>query len=214
MEERGMIRLYEYWRSSSSYRVRIGLNLLGLAYESVQIDLAGGQQSTAENLARNPQGIVPTLEIEGLRLTQSLAILEYLDEQYAAGWLPGNARDRARVRAIAMAIAMEIQPVCNLRVAKDAVSASGGTYSLESWMRDHIGPGLAAVETMLDHPQTGRFCHGDAVSLADICLLPQVYNARRWGVDMNQFTQISRIEAEMLALDAVRMAHPDTYTLA
>ena len=204
-----MIRLYDYWRSSSSYRVRIGLNLLGLAYESVQVDLLNEEQFTAENLARNPQGIVPTLEIDGHRLTQSLAILEYLEERFSAGWLPGFAQERARVRALAMAVAMEIQPVCNMRVAKDAVAASCGAHSMESWIRDHIGPGLAAVETLLDHPHTGRFSHGDTVSLADICLLPQVYNARRWGVDMSQFTQISRIEAEMLALDTVKMAHPD-----
>ncbi|WP_296477367.1 maleylacetoacetate isomerase [Roseinatronobacter sp.] len=204
-----MIRLYEYWRSSSSYRVRIGLNPLGLAYESVQVELTNGEQTTAENLARNPQGIVPTLEIDGHRLTQSLAILEYLEERFAPGWLPDCAQERARVRALAMAVAMEIQPVCNIRVAKAAVAASCGAYSLESWMRDHIGPGLVAVEKLLDHPHAGRFCHGDTVSLADICLLPQVYNARRWGVDMSQFTRISRIEAEMLALDAVKMAHPD-----
>ncbi|MGL4412787.1 maleylacetoacetate isomerase [Roseinatronobacter monicus] len=205
-----MIRLYDYWRSSSSYRVRIGLNLLGLAYERVQVDLGTNEQATIENLARNPQGIVPTLEIDSHRLTQSLAILEYLDEVYAAGWLPDPALARARVRALAMAVAMEIQPVCNLRVAQEAVAASGGTHALDGWMRDHIGPGLAAVEKMLDRPKTGRFCHGNTVSLADICLLPQVYNARRWRVDMTPMPRIRAVEKAMLALDAVQAAHPDT----
>lgn len=204
-----MIRLYDYWASSSSYRVRIGLNLLGLDYDRVQIDLRANEQAGHENLTRNPQGIVPTLEIDGHRLTQSLAILEYLDEVYAAGWLPDSALARARVRALAMAVAMEIQPVCNLRVAQEAVAASGGALGLESWMRDHIGPGLAAVEKLLDHQQTGQFCHGDTVTLADICLLPQVYNARRWGVDMAPLPRICAIEQAMLALDAVQAALPE-----
>ena len=205
-----MIRLYDYWRSSSSFRVRIGLNLLGLEFDRIEVDLTEQQQTSPENLARNPQGIVPTLEIGGHRLTQSLAILEYLNEEYAAGWLPDDARARARVRALAMAVAMEIQPVCNLRVAKDAVTASAGMHSLQSWMQDHISPGLAAVETMLEHPQTGRFCHGDTVSLADLCLVPQVYNARRWKVDLAIFPRIRAIDAAMLTQAAVKAAHPDT----
>jgi maleylacetoacetate isomerase len=209
--ERGaeVIRLYDYWRSSSAYRVRIGLNLLGLAHERVEVDLLAGDQTGAANLARNPQGVVPTLEIDGQRLTQSLAILEYLDETRVAGWLPADAAGRARVRALAMAVAMEIQPVCNLRVAKAAVAASGGSLSLEGWMQAHIGPGLAAVEAMLDAPETGRFCHGDGVTLADICLVPQLYNAQRWGVAHDHLPHIAAIAAAMDALAPVRAAHPD-----
>lgn len=204
-----MIKLYDYWRSSSAYRVRIGLNLLGLAYERVEVNLLAGDQRGAANLARNPQGVVPTLEIDGLRLTQSLAILEYLDETRAAGWLPADAAGRARVRALAMAVAMEIQPVCNLRVAQAAVAASGGAQTLEGWMQAHIGPGLVAVEALLDGPETGRYCHGDSVTLADICLVPQLYNAQRWGVAYDHLSRISAIEAAMAALAPVQAAHPD-----
>ncbi len=204
-----MIRLYDYWRSSSAYRVRIGLNLLGLAHERVEVDLLAGDQAGPANLARNPQGVVPTLEIDGLSLTQSLAILEYLDETRVAGWLPADAAGRARVRALAMAVAMEIQPVCNLRVARAAIAASGGALSLEGWMRAHIAPGLAAIETMLQTPAIGRFCHGNSITLADICLVPQLYNAQRWGVDYRQHARISAIEAALCSLPAFRDAHPD-----
>lgn len=202
-----MIRLYDYWRSSSAYRVRIGLNLLGLDYERVSVDLLAGDQTSGANLARNPQGIVPTLEIDGLQLTQSLAILEYLNETRGAGWLPEDAAGRARVRALAMAVAMEIQPVCNLRVARQ-VEASGG-MAVPDWMQSHIASGLAAVEALLDHPQTGRFCHGTEIGLADICLLPQLYNAHRWGVALEAFPNIMAIEGAALELPAIQAAHPD-----
>ena len=203
-----MIRLYDYWRSSSAYRVRIGLNLLGLDYERISVDLLAGDQTSAANLARNPQGIVPTLEIDGLRLTQSLAILEYLNETRGAGWLPDDAAGRARVRALAMAVAMEIQPVCNLRVAKQ-VEASGG-MAVPVWMQTHIAPGLQAVEALLADKDTRPFCHGAEFGLADICLLPQIYNAHRWGVSLEAFPRIKAIEAAALALPAVQAAHPDT----
>ena len=205
-----MITLYDYWRSSSAYRVRIGLNLLGLSYTRVRVDLLAGDQAGADNLARNPQGVVPTLDIDGLRLTQSLAILEYLNETRAAGWLPPDAAGRARVRAIAMAVAMEIQPVCNLRVARSVVEATGGAITMKGWMQRHIAPGLAAIEALLDAPETGRFCHGGHIGLADICLLPQLYNAHRWEVDLTPFPRLRAIEAEALMLEAVRAAHPDT----
>ncbi len=204
-----MTVLYDYFRSSAAYRLRIALNLLGAEYESVPVNLLEGAHREAENLARNPQGLVPTLEIDGRVLTQSLAIIEYLDEVRGAGFLPGEALGRARVRALSYAIAMEIHPVCNLSVAKFASENSGGNISMQGWMQTFIPKGLAAFEAMLDHADTGDFCHGDSVSMADICLVPQVYNARRWGVDMSEMPRINAIMARLEAIGAIAAAHPD-----
>ncbi|MFN3292382.1 MAG: maleylacetoacetate isomerase [Gemmobacter sp.] len=203
--------LYDYWRSSASYRVRIGLNLACIPWESRAVNLLTAEHRGPENLARNPQGLVPTLEIDGLRLTQSLAILEYLDETRGLGLLPADAVGRARVRALAHAVAMEIHPVCNLSVARHAVSASGGAITMEGWMHQFIAPGLAALERMLDHPATGRFCHGDRVSLADLCLVPQMYNAARWGVETAALPRLTAITAALHDLPAVQAAHPDRF---
>jgi len=198
--------LHDYWRSSASYRVRIGLNLLDLSYSAVPVDLLAGDQRAAENLARNPQGFVPSLEIDGLLLTQSLAILEYLDETRRAGWLPEDLGQKARVRALAYAVAMDIHPICNLHVVRHAV-ALGGTTT-EAWMQHFIAAGFAGLEPML--AQTcGPFSAGDQVSLADICLVPQVYNARRWGVDMAAFPRIAAVDANLEAVPAFAAAHPD-----
>jgi maleylacetoacetate isomerase len=198
--------LHDYWRSSSAYRVRIGLNLIGLAYRSVPVDLTKGEQRAPEQLKSNPQGLVPVLEIDGLCLTQSLAILEYLDETRVAGFLPKAPAARARARALALAVAMEIQPVCNLRVAQHAVSL-GGSATMDGWMRHFITLGFQGLEPML----TGdtAFCHGDQPGLADLCLVPQVYNARRWGLDLTSFPRIRTIAERMEALPEVAAAHPD-----
>jgi maleylacetoacetate isomerase len=204
-----MAVLWDYWRSSAAYRVRIGLNLLGIAYEGVPVDLLKKEQAAPEHLARNPQGLVPVLDIDGLRLTQSLAILEYLEETRSAGWLPADPPGRARVRALACAVAMDIHPVCNLRVVRYAIKASKGAIEREAWMRAFISDGLAALERMLDDPATGRFAHGDGVSLADICLVPQVFNARRWGVDLEPLPRIRAIDAACLALPAFAAASPE-----
>jgi maleylacetoacetate isomerase len=201
-----MIRLFDYWRSSASYRVRIALGLAALDWESVPVDLAAGAHRGADHLARNPQGLVPVLEIDGLRLTQSLAICEYLDETRALGLLPSTPAGRARVRALAHAVAMEIHPVCNLSVARHAAAASGGAITMEGWMRTFIGPRLGALEAMLEG---GDRCHGDTVTLADICLVPQLYNARRWGVDLDPLPKLRRIEAALCELPAFAAAHPD-----
>ena len=201
--------LYDYWRSSAAYRLRIALGLAGLRWRSVPVDLLDGAQRGADNLARNPQGLVPTVEIDGLTLTQSLAVIEYLDETRGCGFLPADAPGRARVRALAHAVAMEIHPVCNLAVSKFAADNSGGAITLQGWMQHFIARGLAAVERMLDHPDTGRLCHGDTVTMADIVLVPQLYNARRWEVDIAGLERIASIDARLAGIPAFAAAHPD-----
>lgn len=201
-----MIRLHDYWRSSASYRVRIALGLAGLDWQSLPVDLVAGAQTAPDHLARNPQGLVPVLEIDGAQLTQSLAIVEYLDETRGLGLLPKAPLDRARVRALAHAVAMEIHPVCNLRVAKFATSHSGGTLTMQDWMQTFIAPGLAALEAMVED---GPYCFGASVTLADICLVPQLYNAQRWGVDLAPLPRLARIGAHLETLRAFAAAHPD-----
>lgn len=199
--------LYDYWRSSAAYRVRIGLSLLDLSYSADPVDLLAGDQRAAENLARNPQGLVPSLQIDGLMLTQSLAILEYLDETRGAGWLPQDTGKKARVRALAYAVAMDIHPICNLHVVGHAVGFGGTTK--EAWMQHFIASGFAGLEGMLAQDEAGPFAVGDSVSLADICLVPQVYNARRWGVDMAAFPRLAAVDTNLAALPAFAAAHPD-----
>jgi maleylacetoacetate isomerase len=201
--------LYDYWRSSAAYRVRIGLNLLGLTYDAVPVDLSTGAHRRPENLARNPQGLVPTLAIDGISLTQSLAILEYLNETRDAGFLPDDPAGRAQVRALAYAIAMEIAPVCNLSVRTYAAEISDGRLTMEDWQRRFMVPGLAAVEAMLT--VAGTYCHGDQVGLADICLVPQIYNARRIGLDLTACPRITAIMAALEAMPAIAAAHPDRH---
>ena len=202
------IVLHDYWRSSSAYRVRIALNVLGLSYEARPVDLVAGAQRGEGHLAVNPQGLVPVLEIDGLRLTQSLAIIEYLDETRKAGFLPKATAARVQARALAHAIAMEIQPVCNLRVARHAVSL-GGAATMEGWMAHFIALGLQGVEAMLAHRPETAFCHGERPGIADMCLIPQVYNARRWNVDLTPFPRLASIAARAEALPAFAAAHPD-----
>lgn len=200
--------LYDYWRSSASYRVRIGLNVLGLPFRAVSIDLIADAQRDAANMARNPQGLVPSLDTGDDLLTQSLAILEYLDETHSAGWLPLSPAGRAQVRAMAYAIAMDIHPVCNLRVAKYAVSQGA---KMEGWMQHFIALGLEGVEALISPHANGQSCWGNTVTLADICLVPQMYNARRWGVDLAPYPTIARIDAALTALPTFAAAHPDHF---
>ena len=201
-----MIRLYDYWRSSACYRVRIALGLAGLEWTSVEVNLLKKAQLSAEHIARNPQGLVPVLEIDTHRLTQSLAIIEYLDGTRGLGLMPDDPTEAARVRALAHAIAMEIHPVCNLGVATFAFEKAGDGITLPSWMGHFIGNGLGAFEAMLEG---GEYCLGEGVTMADVCLLPQLYNAHRWKVDLAAMPKIRRIEAKLTEIPAFAAAHPD-----
>jgi maleylacetoacetate isomerase len=203
-----MLRLHDYWRSSAAYRVRIALNLLGAEYESLPVDLLTGAHKTPEYLALNPQGLVPVLEIDGQLMTQSLAIIEYLDEVHAAHLLPKDPVARAQVRALSYAIAMEIAPVCNLSVRRYAAQHSAGAMTTDSWQCHFISLGLKAFETMLQ-TSAGLFCHGDQISMADICLVPQMYNARRAGVMVAAMPLSCEIDARLAALPAFARALPE-----
>ncbi|EUB99239.1 maleylacetoacetate isomerase [Rhizobium sp. CF080] len=203
--------LYDYWRSSSSYRVRIALNLAKIPFEGRTINLLEGEQRAADYLIVNPQGFVPALLIDGETFTQSLAIIEYLNETRGLEILPAAPKERARVRALSYAISMDLHPVCNISVAKHAVEASGGQIATERWMRHFIEKGLAAFEEMLAQKSTGPLCHGDTVSMADICLVPQVYNARRWSVDLSGWRRITEIVGLLEEIPEIAAAHPDYY---
>jgi maleylacetoacetate isomerase len=212
--ERPAIRLHGYWRSSAAWRVRIALNLKGLAWESVPVHLVrnGGEQRQPAFLALNPQGLVPALEIDGLVLTQSLAIIEYLEEtRPAPALLPADAAGRARVRSLAQLIASEIHPLNNLRVLRYLGEQAGlDEAARDAWYRHWIGEGLAALETRLAREAgTGRFCHGGTPGLADCCLAPQLYNARRYDCELDAFPTLLRIEAACMELPAFRLAAPE-----
>lgn len=200
------ITLYDYPRSSASYRVRIALHLAGLTFDTVPVDLLARDHKGADHLARNPQGLVPVLDIDGLRLTQSLAIIEYLNDTRDLDLLPAEAADRARVRALAYALAIDVHPVCNLSVATHATG--GQDQARTDWMRRFIGPGLAAFEVLLDGFEQAPYCTGTGVSLADICLIPQLYNADRWGVDYAGCKRVAGVKTACLAHPAFQAAVP------
>lgn len=202
--------LYDYWRSSASYRLRIALNLAGIAFETVPVDLVKGEHKSAEHLSRNPQGLVPVLEIDRLRLTQSLAILDYLNETRGLGLLPADPGPRAQARALAQSVAVDVHPVCNLQVVKQATALSGGAADMpKAWMQHFIRPGLQAFEQLLAEFEQAPFCTGNAPGLADICLMPQLYNARRWEADFADLPRICAVEAACAAHPAFAAAHPD-----
>jgi maleylacetoacetate isomerase len=211
----GAIKLYSYWRSSAAYRVRIALNLKGLPYETEPIHLVrdGGEQHRPEYRKVNPQSLVPVL-IDGRRvIRQSLAIIEYLDETYDGEMklLPTTARDRARVRALALVVACDIHPLNNTRVMRFLENEFDLTEEQRSrWMRRWIEEGFHSFEELIaGHPSTGQFCEGDTPTLADLCLVPQVYNARRFLIDMTPFPTIERIVAACLELSAFDAARPE-----
>jgi maleylacetoacetate isomerase len=209
-----MLKLYTYFRSSAVYRVRIALNLKNLGYEAIPVHLVkeGGQHLKAEYRRINPAGALPALVDRDLSLSQSLAIIEYLDEAYPyPPLLPGDLAARARVRAIALDIACEIHPINNLRVLKYLTGQLGlSEEQKNAWYRHWVEVGLASVEARLvDHVLTGRFCHGDQPTMADCCLVPQVFNARRFGCDLRHVPTVLRIDAECRTLPAFQAAAPE-----
>jgi len=209
------MRLHTYWRSSTAYRVRIALNLKGLPYESVPVHLLkdGGEHLTEGYRRLNPQGILPTLETDdGLTLTQSLAICEWLEETHPEpALLPADAAGRARVRAFALAIACEIHPITNLRVLKHLTGTMGVSETDKvAWYRHWVEEGLRPLERMVaGHPATGAFVHGDQPTLADVCLVPQMYNARRFEVDLSPYPTLVRLDEAARGVKAFADAAPE-----
>ncbi|PHR15767.1 MAG: maleylacetoacetate isomerase [Sphingopyxis sp.] len=202
------IILYDYWRSSASYRVRIALNLKGVAYASVNTSLLDGGQKAPEYVARNPQGLVPMLSIDGHDLTQSLAIIDYLDAKYAdPPMVSADPVARSRTLAQAMVVAADIHPVNNLRILKYLKNELGqGQEAIDRWYRHWIEEGFAALEQMA--PETGLF-GGEQPNLADVCLIPQIYNARRFETDLSAFPKLVRIDTACNALEAFQKAAPE-----
>lgn len=202
--------LFDYYRSSAAYRVRIALALKGIDFDSVAVNLAAGAQKEAGYRARNPQGLVPMLEIDGRRIAQSLAIIDYVDATRAGPRLvPEEAGERAHVLGLALVVACDIHPLNNLRVLKHLVGPLGQNEAAKNaWIATWIGEGFAALEAMAAE-RAGRFLFGDAPSLADICLVPQMYNARRFEVPLGDYPLLVRVDAEACAHPAFAAAHPD-----
>jgi len=205
------VKLYTYFRSSAAFRVRIALNLKGLAYEPVYVHLAKGEHRRPEYAEINPQALVPTLELDdGKRLVQSLAIIEWLDERYPKPRLvPSEPFARARVRSIAYLIACEIHPLNNLRVLQHLKRALGQTQEqIDAWYRHWIAEGLAKVEAELARPGSGTFVQGDSPSLADCCLVPQIFNAKRYSCDLAPYPITMRVFDACMKLEAFDRAQP------
>jgi maleylpyruvate isomerase len=206
------MKLYGYFRSSAAYRVRIALGLKGLPYEYAAVDLRKGEQRAAAYRAINEQALVPVLEDERGSFTQSLAIIEYLDERYPEPpLLPDMPEARARVRGIALAIACDIHPLDNLRVLQYLVrTLSVSEDAKNAWYRHWIDVGLSALESQLARDAaTGKFCHGDSPTLADVCLVPQLANARRSSIPLEAYPTLLRIESACNALPAFARAAPE-----
>ncbi|MCS6240615.1 maleylacetoacetate isomerase [Shewanella baltica] len=210
------MKLYGYWRSSAAYRVRIALNLKGISAEQLSVHLVrdGGEQHKAAYTALNPLELVPTLtlddELDMDALSQSLAIIEYLDEIHPqTPLLPASALERAHVRAMALTVACEIHPLNNLRVLQYLTQTLGVDEAAKNtWYHHWVASGFAALEILLKR-HSGRYCFGDTVTLADLCLVPQVYNAQRFNVDLTPYPNIMRVWTECNQLEAFADAAPE-----
>jgi len=205
-----MITLFSYWRSSAAYRVRIALALKDIAYESAAIHLLEKQQSSADYLKVNPQGLVPALAIDGLLLAQSQAIVEYLDEtRPAPPLLPKDPAGRADARRLAQMIVADLHPLNNTRVGVYLRAEMGlPDDKVTQWIRHWISTGLAPLEELMAE-RDFAFCCGNQPMLPDLCLVPQMYNARRFSVDLSAFPRLSEIDANCQALRPFQVAHPD-----
>lgn len=205
------MKLHQYFRSSASYRVRIALNLKNLGYESVPVNLLTGEQLSDDYTRTHPSRLVPLLEHEGETLAQSLAIIEYLEERFPdPPLLPRSPADRAWVRQLALAIACDIHPLNNLRVLQYITGPLGHDDATKTaWARHWIALGFASIETQLARsPRRGRFCFGDAPTLADVCLVPQIANAQRVDLDLAPYPTLRAIERECAVLEPFQRAHP------
>ena len=205
------MKLYTYFRSSAAFRVRIALNLKGLRYEPVFVHLAKGEHRQPDYAKLNPQALLPTLELDdGTRLTQSLAIMEWLEEKHPApALLPKDALARARVRSLACLVACEIHPLNNLRVLQHLKRALGQSQEhIDNWYRHWIADGLAKLEADLVRPGTGKFCHDDAPTMADCCLVPQIFNAKRYNSDLAPYPATMRVFENCMRLEAFDRAQP------
>ena len=202
--------LYDYYRSSAAYRVRIALNLKGVQYEGRSVNLLKSQQNSDDYRALNPQGFVPMLEIDGIRLTQSMAIMGYLDQRIpTTPLLPAAADARSHVLALALTVACDIHPLNNLRVLKYLKDELGAEQDArDDWYRHWVSEGLGALEA-LAAPRSGKFLFGENPTMADICLVPQLYNARRFDVPLEGYPTLLRADENAGKLEAFAAAHPD-----
>jgi maleylpyruvate isomerase len=204
------VRLFTYFRSSAAFRVRIALNLKGLAYEPVFVHLAKGEHRKPQYAGVYPQGLLPTLVDEAGALSQSLAIIEYLEETHPRpALLPGDPAGRARVRSLSLLVACEIHPLNNLRTLQHLKRALGQSEDqVNAWYRHWIADGFAKLEADLTRGGTGRFCHGDSPTMADCCLVPQVFNAQRYQSDLAPYPTVMRIFDACMRLEAFDRAQP------
>jgi len=204
------LKLYTYFRSSAAFRVRIALNLKGVAVEPAFVHLAKGEHLQPAYRAVNPQGLVPALQVDGALLAQSIAIMEYLEETHPQPrLLPADPLGRARVRSLSLIVACEIHPLNNPRALKYVKNVLGHSQDeVDAWYRHWIADGLAKLEAELARPGTGRYSHGDAPTMADCCLVPQIFNAQRFNCDLAPYPAVMRVFEACMQLEAFDRAQP------